>query len=651
VLTTYIKTSGNLAGIRITLFLVLTILLTGSSMLRAAVPQDLLVGTLYRDSWAVHDNLHVGDRLYGDSDLTIKTLPTAYAGMDWIQTARRDVEQSRYNVLGAFRILRPCNVYVAFDDTLPSRPAWIQYDWVDTGDDILINDGHSLSLFKKSFSAFSLVHLGRNHVSNQGTMYFVLVKATGDMPKLEPPSGKIVNVCNFDVKGDGVTLNTRAINRAIGHCARKGGGTVYFPNGVYRTGTIMLQSNVHLFLQENAVIKGSENLDDYPEIPVSFPSWSRDRYTRRCLILGKGQTNISISGPGVIDGSKYHWTESQKIRPTLLRILECTNVRISDITLRRSGFWTQHYVASNHVVVDNIKVDSRYDTGNNDGIDIDSCSDFTLTNSIISSKDDAIVLKCTSTRNCTDVTIDKCTIFGSSCAGIKLGTESHGGFQNIKVSNCTVVMARLEGLAVENVDGGSTKNVTFENIDILSAETPIFVRLGNRARTYQGLTAKKSVGSIENITFKNISYRLTGAFVQQPVACVISGIPGHPINGLHLSDLNLELVGGVKDPNAYQWQVSEVEDGYPRVRMFEGEDKVARFPAYGIWMRHVKNVSVGNINLGFKEADVRPALFFDDVSSISLAEPINVQTHDQTTPAPIWHKQKGPLSLHSNTKQ
>ena len=297
----------------------------------------------------------------------------------------------------------------------------------------------------------------------------------------QPATGTF-NVRDYGAVGDGITLDTRAIQATIETCAQAGGGKVYFNNGKFLSGTIYLKSNVTLYIEAGAVLLGSKNLGDYPVTIPAFRSYT-DNYTDKSLIYAEKVENITIMGRGVIDGQGASFEGPYKVRPYMIRVIECNDVTVKNLTLRNSPMWVQHYLACDNVTIDGIKVDSVVN-GNNDGIDIDCCRKVCISNCNINSLDDAIVLKSTADRLCRDVTITNC-VLTSRCNALKLGTESNGGFQNITINNCTIYDTRSTGIALELVDGGVFDRVNISNIVMENVGCAIFIRLGNRARPFE----------------------------------------------------------------------------------------------------------------------------------------------------------------------
>jgi polygalacturonase len=413
----------------------------------------------------------------------------------------------------------------------------------------------------------------------------------------------IYDVRDYGAKPDGKTMCTKSIQKAIDECAGRGGGTVYLPPGTFLSGTIYMKSNVMLRLDSGCTLLGSTNLKDYPPTVQAFRSYT-DNYTDKSLIYGENLQRIAITGTGVIDGQGGAFKGPYKVRPYMIRFIQCRNVLVKDVTIRNSPMWVQHYLACDDVRIDGITVRSRVN-GNNDGIDIDSCHRVLISNCNISSGDDAIVLKSTSARSCRNVTVSNC-VLSSHCNALKMGTESNGGFQNIVITGCLIYDTRLAGIALEIVDGGTMDRIVVSNITMNKVGAPIFLRLGNRARPFKKDMAKPGMGVMRNVTISNIE--ATGA---NPTGCAISGLPEAKIENVTLNNIRLSFAGdGNKDDAARA--VPEKPTSYPEYSMF------GRLPAYGFYCRHVKGLKLRNIQLQLAKLDLRHALVAEDVENISI---------------------------------
>ncbi len=439
-----------------------------------------------------------------------------------------------------------------------------------------------------------------------------------------------VNVLDFGAVNNGKTISTQAIQKAIDDCAKKGGGTVHFPAGRYITGTIFLKSFITINLESGAVIEGSKNLSDYPVVESGIRSYT-DNYTNKSLIYGENLENIALTGRGIIDGNgasfkvsdeirKANIFDSYKMRPYMIRIINCENVKVKDISIINSPMWVQHYMACRNVNIDGITVNSRVNS-NNDGIDIDACDGVRISNCNIISGDDAIVLKSTLDKPCRNITITNCVI-SSDCNAFKLGTESNGDFHNISLSNCIIHDNRLAGIALEMVDGGSLNNVTVSDVNMHTVGCAIFIRLGNRARPFmennpkaytnrqeaKNDLKKPGMGSLFNVMISNIQATNVGK-----TGCSITGIPSFPARNITLSNIRLSFSGGGTEELVNR-TIEEFPDKYPEFGMF------GTLPAYGFFCRHVTGLTLANIDLSYQEPDYRPAIWLSDVKDSRISD-------------------------------
>ncbi len=447
------------------------------------------------------------------------------------------------------------------------------------------------------------------------------------------------SVRDFGAVGNGTTLETEAIQKTVDAAAKAGGGTVVFPSGTYLSGTIYLRDHVTLELQAGAVLLGSTRLVDYPVNYCSYPSYT-DNYCVRALIWADSVKNIAIIGRGTIDGqgaaflgheaseeelaalakgrtdpNRYAPNDIYANRPYIIRVISCEDVLVEGITLRNSPMWMQHYLHCNHLTLRGVRV-INHGNRNNDMVDIDCCRNVVVTGCYGDSDDDALTLKSNGPDPTENVTITGC-ILRSHCNALKMGTESTGGFRNISISNCTILRSEIEknihglpeglaGIALEAVDGGMMERVTISNINMNGIATPIFMRLGNRARPHRLDAPTPDVGVFRDVNVDNIV--ATGV---ENISCSITGIPGHPIEGVSLSNIVIRCRGGI-DEDRTDLEVPEVEQKYPESRMF------GDLPSYGFYCRHVNGLTFRNVRLGFDTPDTRYALVCDDVENLTL---------------------------------
>jgi polygalacturonase len=447
------------------------------------------------------------------------------------------------------------------------------------------------------------------------------------------PGGAILDVKLFGATGDGKTIDTPAVNRAIEAARVAGGGTVRFPAGSYLCYSIHLKSNVALYLDQNAVIiaadppsSGAGGYDAAePNTPWNDYQDYGHNHWHNSLLWGECLENISIFGPGLIwgRGLSRGWglgpvAENPGVANKAISLKNCRNVILRDFSILKGGHFGILATGVDNFTVDNLKIDT-----DRDGIDFDCCRNVRVSNCTVNSPwDDALCPKSSFAlgyaRATENVTITNCYVTGKYQLGtlldgtfkphdsthkvertgrIKFGTESNGGFKNITISNC--VFEGCQGLALETVDGALLEDVSITNItmrDITSA--PIFFRLGARMRGPQGV----SVGALRRVLISNIVCSNSDS----RFGSIISGIPGHAIEDIKISDLYIQHQGGATSEIA-ALQPAELEKSYPEPKMF------GQMPSQGFFIRHVRNIEMSNVEISSMQSDARPAFILDDV--------------------------------------
>lgn len=422
------------------------------------------------------------------------------------------------------------------------------------------------------------------------------------------------NIVNYGAVNDTAQLSTAAVQKAIDACSAAGGGRVVVPTGNYKIGTIILKSNVHMHLEQGATLYGSTDLKDYLPMKTDYVSLRTQTETIQLIFADKA-TNVVIDGFGTIDGrgrsfKKLSWNDEGITRPHLLRFIQSSDITLRDITLKNSGCWMQHYLACDRVKIDGIKVFNR-NNYNNDALDLDGCHEVVVSNMLADSDDDAITLKSTSPRLCENIRIADCVV-SSHCNAIKLGTETNGGFRNINISGIVVKPSYDQkekffgqwigssAISLEIVDGGVLENVNVSDITIEGTESPIFVRLANRARGYKEGVPVTKVGKINGIHLSNIQIRNAGS-----MGCSITGIPGHEVENVWLDNITIHHKGGVTAADMAKINESikdEKEKEYPEATMW------GNLPAKGFFVRHARNIKFNNIEVITEQPDVREVI-------------------------------------------
>ncbi|MDE6693187.1 MAG: glycoside hydrolase [Muribaculaceae bacterium] len=434
-----------------------------------------------------------------------------------------------------------------------------------------------------------------------------------------PCMGRTFDITEFGAVSDTTRLSTAAIQNAIDACSADGGGMVLVPAGSYKTGSLMLRSNVDLHLQAGATLYGSTDIADYTPVTSGYVSLRTGIPTIQ-LIYADSVEHVSITGQGIIDGRgkafpKLSWNDEGITRPHLLRIIRGTDIRVCGVTLCNSGCWMQHYLACVRVHIDGITVINR-NNYNNDALDLDGCHDVTVTNMIADSDDDAITLKSTSPRLCEDVVISNCVV-SSHCNAIKLGTETNGGFRNIIIRGIAVKPSADQSsqyfgyaggighsaISLEIVDGGTMSNVDISDINIRGTESPIFIRLANRARPYSKGHPVEGVGTISGVVLHDILIGGAG-----PTGSSITGLEGHPVTDILLHDIVIRHAGG---QSITARPADEKVADYPESTMW------GVLPAQGFWLNHARDITFRNVKVVAASPDARPVYVLDDCENIT----------------------------------
>lgn len=448
-----------------------------------------------------------------------------------------------------------------------------------------------------------------------------------------------VDVRKFGAKGDGKTIDSPAVNKAIDYAAARGGGTVYFPPGTYACFTIRLKSNITLHIENGAtilaapyLIDGSPGYDHAEPIDAAYAGFQDYGHShwKNSLIWGEGLHDIAITGQGLIHGKglgrgdgKDDWLKDPNGPGTgnkAIALKLCRNVTLSDFKILEGGWFALLATGVDNMTIDNVLCDT-----NRDGFDIDCCKNVRVSNCTVNSPyDDAICPKSSFalgySRVTENITITNCVVLGNYQVGsvldgtwrkmpadfaplihgrIKFGTETNGGFRNVTITNCTFEESR--GLAIQTVDGGIVEDFTISNLTMRGiVNAPIFMRLGKRMRGPKGVP----IGTMKRILIQNVVS--SGANM---LPSVLAGLTERAIEDVKLSNIYLQHTGGAAAEMA-KLMPPENELGYPEAPMF-GE-----LPATGLFMRHMRNVELSNVEVATVAADPRPGVWMQDVIGV-----------------------------------
>ena len=396
----------------------------------------------------------------------------------------------------------------------------------------------------------------------------------------------ILNVRQFGAQGDGMSLDTVALQRALDACALQGGGTVHFPAGTYLSGAIFIKGDhVVLDFAAGATLKGSTDVNDYPQIDTRFEGTER-KYAA-ALLNGRDLWDVTLTGEGTIDGSGDPWWTTYRARragespvgyeletrPRLVCFYECRDVLVEKLTLQNPAFWNLHFVYCQNVRAENLTIRAPRGALSSDGIDVDSCSHVLIRNCDIACDDDCISVKSGRdadglrvNRPSEYITIRDCILGPAGCM-VSMGSETAGGIRHVLVENCTGRDAR-NGLRLKTAPGrgGTVEDITYRNItftDMLYCivfnmrwgtsswpnneyppeAVPVFkdirvqdvVGHGERAGLLQGLEESP----LQNIRFENVKISAqTGMRVRHAPGIDLSGLQLEVSDGPAYIELN-----------------------------------------------------------------------------------------------------------------
>ncbi len=458
-----------------------------------------------------------------------------------------------------------------------------------------------------------------------------------------------LNIVDFGAR-DG-EVSTDAIRAAI--AAATDGDTVLIPAGRFLSFSIPLKSRLHLHLAQGAVLEAADPEAHGGTYDAAEPNeWDLYQdfghsHWKNSLLWGIDVESVRIDGTGLIDGRGLtregpgsRWRKQAGEFPESMRgmsaeelailspeisamqglgnkaiaFCRAREVTLADFTLLNGGHFALLATGVDGLHCENLLIDT-----NRDGLDIDGCRQVVVRNCRVNTpNDDAIVLKSSyalgERRPTEDVVVEQCFVSGFDLGTlyngtrgrtqefspdrdrvtgrIKIGTESSGDFRRIQISNCT--FERSRGLALETVDGGVIEDVEVDGLEMRDITTaPIFLRLGARLRGPEGIVP----GAIRNVTIRNV----TAEGILGNYCALITGMATHPIEDVTLEDIRLAYNGGGTEADVTR-DIPDRDDAYPEPSMF------GRTPAYGLWTRHVRGLTLKGVEVSTTAPDARPSM-------------------------------------------
>ncbi len=461
---------------------------------------------------------------------------------------------------------------------------------------------------------------------------------------------RIYNIRDYGAKGDGTTLDTAALQAAIDACTAEGGGTVLVPAGTFLIGATELKSNVTLHITASAKLLGSADGKQYhavDAIPLSGDTTLVDG--NWALLYAVKQKNVTVEGPGTIDGQGTQFHSQVRgtpppsgiggnKRPYHILTYQCENLTIRNIDLIDCAYHSIRVIQTRRVHMDTIYIHNRVND-NNDGFHFISAQYVTVNNCIILSQDDA----CALFGSCKFVTITN-SIFSTRWSVFRFG----GGFpENIAISNCILYEVYGCPIKFQGNPGSRYENISFSNIVLKDVTGPIHVGVGPRAprAVPAGAPTRPATDDMHanaqdpnnepaimrNISFSNIHGTVTTDPPQLAEATVTSTansgekhscitlncVGGATMENITLDNINLTFGGGGTAEDAARRDLPQIAGEY---------FMMGPMPAYGLYARGVKGLTLQNIRLQVATPDLRPALILDHVQDVAI-NGLNVQAN------------------------
>ena len=458
-------------------------------------------------------------------------------------------------------------------------------------------------------------------------------KALAENPPATPapnPAGeKVYDIREFGAKGDGATIDTAAVQSAIDAATHDNGGVVFVPAGNFLIGTIELKSNVTLRLAPQGKLLGSDDISHY-HAGNGIPSGNGNIV----LISAANAENVSIEGTGTIDGQGDKFVPGAKDdgekdpgrpRAHLMVFYKCKNLRLRDAFFRDSSYHCCRILHCSFVFIDGVRIHNRV-IFNNDGFHLNSSEHVKITNCNVVCEDDA----CALFGSNRDVTVTNCT-FSTRWSVFRFGG---GQCENLTVSNCVIYDTFGCPIKMQVRSGDRMENMIFSNLVMTNVTGPIYIGLGSAPRNALNPDQITAGGIVRNIQFRGI--RATVA--AKPDLTNFPYLPGTPISdiypGEHHTCISLTSVAGQFIENILLSDVHVVYAGGGTAEMAALRDvpqvsggeyfACGVLPAYGLFARNVRGLTLDDVRLEFASPDARPAVVFDHVQDAAV-NGLNVQ--------------------------
>ena len=453
---------------------------------------------------------------------------------------------------------------------------------------------------------------------------------------------KVYDITAHGAKGDGTTMNTQAIQQAVDTCHTAGGGVVSVPKGIFLTGALRLKSGVTLRVEKDAILRGSAKIADYavetaelhwfdaPEPLNMFKDFNTQ--FRPALIYAEDAEQVGLEGAGVIDGqggmtSKIfaNKEDAQRRHPIMIRFERCRNVKLTGLTLINPGMVTTFFVRSSDIQIERVTVRSRDSAKYGNAFVFAGSRRVSIKDCDADSKDDCITFMTfhPDWPN-EDIDISGCRLTTNWCA-IRIGCESFGATRRLKMRDCTFHDCQ-GGIKIESAGGQTHEDLSFSNIEMTKVCQPIMVLASRFAFSKHHQTRRPPIGHIRNVRFEHIKAVAGDGGIRRsksgweapwkrPYSAVASGPDGH-IENISFSDVELTFPGGGTAEQASRLDVGELLEAFVYIKWAVPFD--SELPASALYLRHVKGLSLKNVQLTVEKPDARAFIAGDDVQGLTL---------------------------------
>jgi len=438
---------------------------------------------------------------------------------------------------------------------------------------------------------------------------------------------RIYNICDYGAKGDGKTLNTKAIQAAIDACFKDQGGTVLIPAGNFISGTLELKSNVTLHIAAAGKLWGSPKREDYTAGKGVPPGNGNIVF-----LYAVNANNLSIEGKGTIDGNGLafyngkgdntgpgqHGVGGNFDRPHLGIFYQCNDLRLFNIFCTASAYHCFRILGCKHVHIDGVRIHNRVNK-NNDGFHFNNSEYVHIINCDVQCQDDA------------------CALFGSN----KFVTITNSSFstrwsifrfgggesQNITITNCLIY--ETYGCPIKISAGrASIENFSFSNIIMRNVTGPIGIGFSGPNSDSNNNNTGTSAPYIRNISFNNIQATVVAQPVDHPDiafgvsiregeknSCItLNAMGDYYLENISFTDIHIKYAGGGTTAQAAKRDVPKIAAEYFGV----WDPAPGGPPAYGLYARNVKGLSLHNVRFEYDNPDARPAIIFDNVQDATI---------------------------------